>query len=404
MVLTTTPRRRLALLCSGILSLQLTVAQADMMQNDPVQNNNDNNNAPIQNNNNVPIQDNVPVPPTPAVPTSAVPTLPTQPNASISQQDGFHNNSTFSTGVSNSLDTLGNGADPVNSGVTEGQGDGPGTLRSTLSPSDLHWIIYSTYDFGKLKVKGPNGIETNSNGGSLGMLYRVSPSLAFGGSLGGLSSKGEMNSGTGGVRTEGLTMAAFGVMSFGGTFVDLLYSASLLDNQFSRNPAGTNAGAKTSANVQTIALTLGHNRRFGNWVVGPRLGFNYSHWSQKGYTESGTGTLFAYPHQNSESLVTRVEWYTSYDIPVKFGTITPRSRIGWHRETMGGAGASNVELVGGGVVPSSGVNRVRNYLLASAGICMNFNQQWKASADYTGQFLADNFQVHNVSVMLSYAF
>jgi uncharacterized protein YhjY with autotransporter beta-barrel domain len=324
---------------------------------------------------------------------------------SISQQTGFQTTTTATNGVSNVLNHLGNITSTVDSGVTEGQGDGPGFLRATIDPADKRWQTFTTYDYGHLDVEGATGIQSDTNGGSIGVLYRVCPSFAFGGSVGGLYSKGILAAGAGDVRTDGFSMAAFGVATWGNTFADLIYSATLLDSQFARTAAGTNATGQADSTVHSIGLTVGHNLRFGRWTTGPRLGLNYSHWSQKSYTENGAGALLAYPDQNTESLVTRVEWFGSYDIKTRYGLLVPRAQLGWHRETMGGAGTSNVGVVGGGVAAGAGgVNRVRHYMMAGAGVSLNFSENWKASVDYVGQFFAANFEVHNVSLMLSYGF
>ena len=326
------------------------------------------------------------------------------PTLTISQQTGFQNGATSTFGIGNTLTTLGNNTNTVDGGVTTGQGDGPTTLRATLDPADLRWHIFTTYDYGKLDIEGPNGVQSHTNGGTLGMLYRASPRFALGGSLGGLHSNGWLSGGTGTVRSDGLTMAAFGVVNFGDTFVDLLYSATLLNSDFTRQAPGTSTTGEADSTVHSVALTVGHNLRFGRLLTGPRLGVNYSHWSQDGFSESGPGALI-YPDQNAESLITRVEWFTSYDIKTSFGTITPRGLLGWHRETMGGAGAANVGVVGGGVVAGTGgVNRIRHYMVAGAGVSMDLGGSWKASADYLGQFFGGAFGVHNVSVMLSYGF
>ncbi len=326
--------------------------------------------------------------------------------ATVSQQSAFQAGMSSSFGTQNALDNLsGNNTSGVDGGVSEGQGDGPGLLRATLDPSDLRWQIFTTYDYGSLDVEGDNGIQSDVNGASVGMLYRACASFAFGGSIGGLTSKGHLAGGTGSVNSDGVSLSAFGVATFGNTFVDLLYNATLLDSDFTRQATGTNATGQADSTVHSLALTLGHNLRFGRLLTGPRLGVNYSHWSQDGYTEDGTGALLAYPNQNSESLVTRVEWFTSYEIKTTFGTITPRGYVGWHRETMGGAGAANIGLVGGGLAAgTAGTSRIRHYMVAGAGVSVGLGRNWTASADYVGQFFAANYEVHNVSVMLSYGF
>lgn len=327
------------------------------------------------------------------------------PTPTFSQQTAFQNGGTANFGTGAAFDSLGNVTSTLDGGVSEGQGDGPGFLRATLDPSDKRWQIFTTYDFGVLDIEGDGGIQSRTDGGSVGVLYRACSNFAFGGSVGGLHSVGHMAGGSGGVTSDGLTLAAFGVATFGNTFVDLLYSATLLDSDFTRQTGGANATGQAGSTVQTIATTIGHNLRYGRWVTTPRLGLNYSHWSQDGYAENGNGALLEYPNQNSESLITRVEWFNSYDIKTSFGLVTPRALVGWHRETMGGVGASNVGVVGGGVAAGAGgSNRVRHYMVAGAGVALTLGNNWKASADYLGQFFGGSFEVHNVSVMLSYGF
>lgn len=335
-----------------------------------------------------------------AKPKEIFPTTPT-----LSQQTGFQSAYTATLGVETALNNLANNTNSLNGGVTEGQGDGPGMLRSTLSPQDSKLQLFATYDYGSLDLEGENGIQSDTHGGSVGALYRVCSNFAFGGSIGGLSTRGMLAGGTGHVYSDGLTMSAFGVATFGNTFVDVIYNSTLLDNQFARQATGTNATGQTGSSVQTVAVTLGHNLRFGRFVTGPRLGVNYSHWRQDGYSENGTGALVEYANQNAESLVTRADWYASYDIKTNFGTVTPRGFLGWHRESMSGAGSSAVNAVGGGVFAATpGVSRVRSYLAAGAGVAVTLGGNWKASADYVGQYFGGAFDIHNVSLMLGYSF
>ena len=323
------------------------------------------------------------------------------------QQVGLQSGATANNSTSNTLDNLGNQTSSLDDGVSEGQGDGPGFLRAALSPTSKRWQIFTTFDYGSLHLaNGVTGIRSDTYAEGLGTLYRVSPHFALGGSVGNLHSRGIFANGGGAIHADGIAMAAFGVASWGNTFVDLAYGATLIDSKVNRNSPTVQAAGRADSTVHSIAFKLGHNLRYGRWVTGPRVGLDYSHWSQKGYTESGTGApLLSVPHLNTESLVTRVEWHASYDITTRFGKVVPRAHLGWHRETMGGRPGGNYTIVGGGTaLVTTGVSRIRHYMVAGAGVSMDLGANWKASADYVGQFLNDAFQIHNVSVMLSYGF
>jgi hypothetical protein len=62
--------------------------------------------------------------------------------------------------------------------------------------------------------------------------------------------------------------------------------------------------------------------------------------------------------------------------------------------------------VGTGLNPNvaSGPDRIRHYLVASAGVTWTFASDWKINAGYVGQFFGGAYQVHTASAMLAWSF
>lgn len=335
------------------------------------------------------------------------PPAPTSPVTSISQQSGFQSGGLNTNTTSGGIDTMFNQV-LIDGGVTSGQGDGPesGEQAIRVSNGEEKWMLFTTFNYGNLDVEGNSGVQAQSYATAVGALYRLNPTFRVGASLGGVRATGSFANEAGRLESDGVTMTAYGIANFGNTFVDLIYAATLENNDFSRESAVSAATASANSVTHAISGTVGHNFRFGRFVTGPRIGLDFAHWSMDSYTENGTGILLNVAEQRANSLITRIDWFASYDIKVGAGTITPYGLAGWHRETFGGQPTLGAGTVGAGVSPtiSTGPDRVRHYLVASAGVTWNLGNDWKVNAGYVGQFFGGAYQVHTASAMIAWSF
>lgn len=343
----------------------------------------------------------------PLPPPVVAPVVSTPPVTSINQQAGFQSGGLNTNTTSGGIDSMFNQT-LIDGGVTSGQGDGPeaGAQSIRVSSSDEKWMLFTTFNYGNLDVEGNSGVQTQTYAAAVGALYRINPMFRVGASVGNVHSTGVFANEAGRLESDGVTMAAYGIANFGDTFVDLIYAATLENNDFSRESTLSNATASANSVTHAISSTVGHNFRFGRFVTGPRIGLDFAHWSMEGYTENGTGTLLSVAEQRANSLITRIDWFASYDIKVRAGTITPYGLAGWHRETLGGQPTLGAGIVGTGVNPtiSTGPDRVRHYLVASAGVTWNLVNAWKINAGYVGQFFGGAYQVHTASAMIAWSF
>jgi outer membrane autotransporter protein len=309
----------------------------------------------------------------------------------IGQQAGFQ------AGLPNSgsFDAVLN-QNTLDGGVTTGQGDGPGDQVIRTSSGEERWTAFTGFNFNSLDVEGFTGIQLRTSSYNAGVLYRLTPNIRIGASIGGVHSRGDIASG-GNTSSDGLALGAYAVGNWGDNFIDLLYSATLLSNDITRTPLGTNASGSADSETHAISATFGRNMRFGRWVTGPRIGLDYAHWSMDSYTETGPGAV-AFGQQSANSLVARADWFTSYDIKTSSGTVTPYAIAGWHRETMSG----NPNNAGPGFI--AGTDRVRHYMVAGTGLTWSLPCGGKLNAGYTGQFFGGAYQVHNISAMLAWSF
>jgi len=340
-------------------------------------------------------------PPAPVAPPAAPPA----PVISISQQAGFQSGGLNTNTSSGGFDATFNQS-VLNGGVTPGQGDGPGDQAIRVSSGEEKWLLFTTYNYGNLDVEGSSGVQVQTHSAAAGALYRLCPGFRVGGSVGWVRTTGSFANEAGRLEGDGVAMTAYAIANFGDSFVDLIYAATLQNNDFSRESAASAATASADSVTHAISSTLGHNFRFGRLVTGPRIGLDYTHWSMDSYTEGGTGVLLNVAEQRANSLIARIDWFTSYDIPVGTGTITPYALAGWHRETLGGQPTVGAGIVGTGLNPNvaSGPDRIRHYLVASAGVTWTLASDWKINAGYVGQFFGGAYQVHTASAMIAWSF
>lgn len=294
----------------------------------------------------------------------------------------------------------------LNGGVTTGQGDGPGEQAIRVSSGEENWLLFTTFNYGNLDVEGNSGVQSQTYAGAAGALYRVCQGFRVGASVGGVRTTGAFANEGGRLESDGVSMTAYAIANFGDSFLDLIYAATLQNNDFSRESAVSAANGSADSVTHAISSTLGHNFRIGRFVTGPRIGLDFAHWSMDAYTESGLGVLLNVAEQRANSLIARIDWFTSYDIQVGAGTITPYALAGWHRETLGGQPTLGAGIVGAGVSPTvtTGPDRVRHYLVASAGVTWSLGNDWKINAGYVGQFFGGAYQVHTASAMVAWSF
>lgn len=288
--------------------------------------------------------------------------------------------------------------------VELGEGDGPGTpprlvgIRTGNRAGQLR--IFSSFDYGYANLNGRAASQrTNTYGGTLGMELNVTDHLSIGGGLGALSAQTRVAGGLASVDTDGLTLAGYATYQQGGSYVDLLYAATMLENRVIRGAALSSP----DSTVHTVQFNTGHNFTAGSFIHGPFVGVNYAHATTNPYTENGPGAV-SVDRQRSDTLLGRVGWQGSAQFRRDWGVIIPQLRLSWDKQYLNEVSAANVALAGvPGVVTRTGTGAVaQNGLGVGAGVMVNLNSNWSFAANYQGHVLDGAANLHNASAFASY--
>jgi uncharacterized protein YhjY with autotransporter beta-barrel domain len=128
-----------------------------------------------------------------------------------------------------------------------------------------------------------------------------------------------------------------------GVFIDATLAYSSIGN--TRNRAATATASNGNAlqsgiasgapgeNGYTGAILFGYDKQFGNFTVGPRVGFNAGYWNIDGYQESGTtGLELRYQSMDQTSLHSTLGAAASVVVPTTFGAVLSTVTASWVHE------------------------------------------------------------------------
>jgi len=174
----------------------------------------------------------------------------------------------------------------------------------------------------------------------------------------------------------------------------------------SRNTAG---GANTSSFTGTnyaVRGTVGTDMRFGQWLVTPEVGVQYTRVMLPGFTETGV-TALALGADNSESLRSTLGARFAYDYRTATGVLTPELRLGWQHEFSNGIRNLSSSFIDPGFAGTfftpTGVP-VRDLALVGAGITGKIGTATYFSVNYDLAAGTDDTTSHAFTGKLRYAF
>jgi uncharacterized protein YhjY with autotransporter beta-barrel domain len=98
-------------------------------------------------------------------------------------------------------------------------------------------------------------------------------------------------------------------------------------------PFTGHTSADYSENLYSAGLQAGYDHPFGNFTVGPRLGFAFSHSQVDSFKEKGdTGLELRYSGLNQTSVQTSVGVAAAVDIAIPNGVLRPQASVAWVHE------------------------------------------------------------------------
>ncbi len=287
--------------------------------------------------------------------------------------------------------------------VVLGEGDGPGSppriVGLTTGAHAGQLRIFSSFDYGYAGLTSASALRTNTYGGTLGMELHLTDHFALGLGMGALTAQTRLSGGIASVNTDGLTLASYATYQRGGTYLDLLYAATMLDHSVTRGAAISSP----DSTVHTVQFNTGHNFTSGRFTHGPFVGVNYAHANTNPYTETGPGAVTV-DRQRSDTMQGRVGWQGSAQLDRGWGVIIPHVRLSWDKQYLNDRSAANVALAGvpGVVTRTSTGGAAQNGLGLGAGVMVSLNSGWAFGLNYQGHMLDGAANLHNATAYASF--
>ncbi|MGV3662850.1 MAG: autotransporter domain-containing protein [Prosthecobacter sp.] len=285
-----------------------------------------------------------------------------------------------------------------------GEGDGPEREVGFHTGGAGEVRIFSAFDYGYGDISTQNASQrTDTYAGSLGAEMNLTSHLSVGGGLGALNARTRLPGDLANVDTEGLSLVGYLSHHRQSIYLDLLYAATLLDHDLTRNTGAGTVTASPDSTVHTVQFNVGHNFTHGQIIHGPFLSLNYAHASTDPYSESGAGAV-SVGRQQSDTLVGRIGWQASAQFQRDWGMIIPQVRLSWDKQYLNDASAADVALAGvPGVVTRTSTGGVeQDGLGVGAGVMLRLNNHWSVAVNYQGHVFDKAANMHNATVFVSY--
>ncbi len=183
------------------------------------------------------------------------------------------------------------------------------------------------------------GFDFKTSGLTMGVDYRFTDQLVFGGALNYLSNDSDYVTNSGSLGLEGYSLSAYGTYYYSEqVFVDGILSLGQNSYDSARNfqAAGTthHLTADTDGSEQALTLGAGYEVQMQNLTFVPQARINYLRFKIDSYDEasSGSGVNLHIDEQEIESLTTSVSANLSMAYSTSYGVFIPYLSIEWEHE------------------------------------------------------------------------
>jgi outer membrane autotransporter protein len=303
-------------------------------------------------------------------------------------------------------------ADTMDSGVTLGEGDGPGKNPvARQMPASTSWEAYTMVNYANISlgnIQGQVGVDSETWAPGVGIEKRLDSNLTIGFAASMLETSQSFTGGLGGMDISGIAFSAYGSYVTPKFWADVLYSSGSFDLDSTRNATGFPvANGNTTATTNMLQFNAGYTHRHPEYgfVYGPFVGVDWMRMNVDSYSETGGGIgALAYADRTADSLIARAGYSFSSTFATSFAKITPQIRIAYEHQNIQSSSTA-VSLINQPFsVSSNGQAPGADYMLVGAGVNFAFTNHFGLMLSYTGQFLRENMNAHFGAVRFNYRF
>ena len=289
-------------------------------------------------------------------------------------------------------------------GATGPEGKGGKVM---VPAADNRWGVFVTGvgEFAKIgDTANARGYDLTTGGFTLGVDYKLTPNFALGVNAGYARTGLNLNHG-GRITVDGGKLGLYATYFTGGFYADAAVSGGL--NGYSTRRSALRGDARGSENGGELnaLFATGYDWKVGALTLGPTASFQYTYASLGSFTETGSLAPLHYGSQHGESLRSALGAKASYDWKIGGVLIRPEVRASWQHEYGTTAYAINSSFAnGGGAFTTHGPETGRDSLLLGAGFAVQWNDRTSTYVYYDGEIARSNFDSHNISGGVRFAF
>ena len=223
----------------------------------------------------------------------------------------------------------------ANRATATGGGSGDWEYRD----GDLNVFLQGKYQASG-KARSLSSFDADSFSSTAGLDYRFSENLVMGLALGYTQTNTVMIAHQGDMDTNALMGSFFGNYYLPGDFyLDWAATYTGFDNDVQRNLRypGFAGGASSRPNADQygMAVSLGKDFHYREWLFNPYVRFEYIHLHLDAYLErGGQGLGYAVNSQNDESFITIPGMQLSHHFSLHWGVLTPSIRFEWEHQHL----------------------------------------------------------------------
>ena len=280
--------------------------------------------------------------------------------------------------------------------------------KMMVPAADNRWGVFVTGvgEFAKIgDTANASGYDLTTGGFTLGVDYKLTPNFALGVNAGYARTGLNLNHG-GRITVDGGKLGLYATYFTGGFYADAAVSGGL--NGYSTRRSALRGDARGSENGGELnaLFATGYDWKVGALTLGPTASFQYTYASLGSFTETGSLAPLHYGSQHGESLRRAVGAKASYDWKIGGVLIRPEVRASWQHEYGTTAYAINSSFAhgGGGTFTTHGPETGRDSLLLGAGFAVQWSERTSTYVYYDGEIGRSNFDSHNISGGVRFAF
>ena len=250
-----------------------------------------------------------------------------------------------------------------------------------------------------------DGYEISTGGISLGLDYRLTPSLAVGLLTGYANSTAELVN-DGSIRVNSGKLGLYASWFDKGSYLTGLLTGGYNDYEIKRTGLAGKPHGDTTGLEWGALISGGHDFTAGSVTFGPIVEAQFNHVAYDGFRERGSVAPLNIQGNESDSLRTRVGARAAVQFRVGQIQVRPEVRVAWEHEYLDDTRPTDARFASGvgSIFRVEGPEHGRDSLLVNGTVTMLTGERASVFVGYDGTLARDGYASHTVSGGFQWSF